>query len=426
MRLPEPIRMERIAVVAPQPQLRAVLGAVAEAGLVEPQLTDREGALDTLPDDVALETVLSSAVSRGRVSAIAGWTPAASVDALAERLRPLGGAVVIIEPLPLREPPTLLAGKGTNAAFMPLVETYATMPYRDVNPSLFAGLAYIVMFGMMFGDVGHGLILLLAGVVLLRSHAPAIARFRKVAPFVVGAGISSMVFGLAYGEAFGPTKLVPTLWLSPLAAPITLLGAGVAVGAVLLAISYGLGTANRWREGGFGAALVALSGIAGSALYVGLALIGWGSYRGSSTLAIGGGGLCAIGLVLGYGGLYAESGGRASGAVQAGVELFDAVVRLGSNVISFARLAAFGMTHAALGEIVWGGTTLLLAREPVWWPLAAVVFVAGNAVTFCLEALIAGIQALRLDYYELFSRIFIAQGRAFMPWRLATLTGKEG
>ena len=114
-------------------------------------------------------------------------------------------------------------------------------------------------------------------------------------------------------------------------------------------------------------------------------------------------------------GLYLEAGGGAAGVAQAAVELFDTVIRLGSNIVSFARLAAFGLTHAALLMVVWNGTTALWA--PGWQAAAAIlVLVIGNIITFGLEALVAGIQALRLEYYELFSRIFAIEGRPFHPW----------
>jgi len=117
-----------------------------------------------------------------------------------------------------------------------------------------------------------------------------------------------------------------------------------------------------------------------------------------------------------------ESGDGVAGVVQSVVELVDLVIRLGSNIVSFARLAAFGLTHAALGSVVWQATTAL------WGPgagmvAAAVVFVVGNTLTFALEALVAGIQALRLEYYELFSRVFAEEGRPFRPWRLTDPAG---
>lgn len=420
MKLPEPTRMDRIAVVAPAARLRPILVAVWEAGIVEP---------DILPEAASeaeeLDRVAASAVTRGTVAAIAGWSPAAATDALAEHLRPLGGAVVRL-PFPRgAEPPTLIAGGGSSGAFQPLVDIYATVPYADVNPALFAGLAYAAMFGMMFGDVGHGVLLTGAGLVLARMRKGPLAQYRRAAPFVVGAGIASTLFGFAYGEAFGPTGLVPTLWLSPLAHPTTLLAAGIGVGAALLAISYSIGTANRWREGGPGRALVDLSGFAGTALYLGLALTGGGWMLHVLGLALAGAALAAAGLILGFVGLYAEAGGRAAGAIEAGVELFDAVIRIGANTVSFGRLAAFGLTHAALGSMVWSGTVFFAERGGAFWLVAAVLFVFGNAIAFALEALIAGIQALRLDYYELFSRIFIASGRTFHPWQAPTIAGKE-
>jgi len=461
MRLPEPVRMERVAVVAAAEDLRAVLVATADAGVVEPDVVpesaggpasealqralahaaagtpvlapqapdigalEQAGRLGELAGEAELERIAGSAVTRGAVAAIAGWSPAVAIDPLAERLRPVGGAVVRLAFPRGAEPPTLVGARGTTGAFQPLVDVYATVPYADVNPSLFAGLAYVVMFGMMFGDAGHGVLLCAAGAIMVRARTGLLARYRGAAPFVIGAGVTSTLFGFAYGEAFGPTGLVPVLWIAPLAQPITLLAAAIGVGAVLLAIAYGLGTVNRWRESGSVQALVALSGIAGSALYLGLALVGAGWSWHATALSIAGAAAAAGGLALGFAGLYLNAGGRAAGAVEAGVELFDAVVRIGANTVSFARLAAFGLTHAALGAIVWNGTTAFGARGGVWWVLAALTFVLGNAVAFVLEALVAGVQALRLDYYELFSRIFISQGRPFRPWHVPSSIGEE-
>jgi len=461
----EPMRMERIAIVAPLAAMWEVLAAVAAAGTVEPErvssrsggnaadalarvsaqpgqisgvpvpvlgstrpdlaLLERDGRVGEIAGEAELETVAACAVRRGRVVAMAAWSPANAVAPLASRLAPFGGTVVCLPIPPGSQPPTLLAKVGAARAFQPLVDTYATLPYADVNPSLFAGVAYVIMFGMMFGDVGHGALLAVAGALLLAGRPRRFVRYRAAAPFVVGAGLASAAFGLAYGEAFGPTGLVPILWLAPLRAPLTLMAAAIAVGAGLLAVSYGLGTVNRWREGGFARALVALSGLAGIALYIGLALVGLGSFLRTVALSIAGAVLAASGLVLSFIGLYAATGGRFAGALEAGIELFDGVVQLGTNTISFARLAAFGLTHAALGLMVWTATVTQWERGPRWWALAVVIFVVGNVLAFALEALVAAIQALRLEYYEMFSRIFIAPGRAFVPWHIASTARKE-
>ena len=98
-------------------------------------------------------------------------------------------------------------------------------------------------------------------------------------------------------------------------------------------------------------------------------------------------------------------------------------MRVGANAISFARLAAFGIMHGALTAIVWEGTVALWSGALAL--LAVALFLAGNAVTFALEGLVAGVQALRLEYYELFSRIFAGEGRPFSPWSIRLATAEE-
>ncbi len=177
---------------------------------------------------------------------------------------------------------------------------------------------------------------------------------------------------------------------------------------------------NRWREGGWRLALVSTSGVAGIVVFLSLGLLALGAFTGRGWLLVAGGLVGVGGLVLAYVGLLAASGGGGAGAAQAGVELFDGVIRLGTNVVSFARLAAFGLAHAALGAVVWHGTTGLWAAGGLALLAAVALFVVGNALTFTLEGVVAGVQALRLEYYELFSRVFVSEGRPFRPWSIPT------
>jgi V/A-type H+-transporting ATPase subunit I len=403
-----PMRMERVALVAPEAGLRPALTEVARSGAVE---LDLPYAAGDGPDE--LDRALGCAVASGPVAGLVGWAPTRELPGLAAQLAVHGAAVVpLVHPRGL-QPPTLLT--GTNRLARTLVDTYGTVPYADLDPSRLAALAYVVMFGMMFGDVGHGGVLVAAGLVLRSGRFARLARLRRTWLFVTGAGLVSMVFGALYGEAFGPTGLVPVLWLDPLDDPVQLMLTALAVGAVLLAGAYALGTINRVHEGGWGYALYARSGFAGSGLFLAVGLVVWGLTAGITPLVTAGILVGAAALVLTFVGLLVEAGGGATGVFQAVVEEFDTVLRLGSNIVSFARLAAFGLTHAALLTVVWDGTTALWS--PDWRAAAAVLlFVVGNVLTFALEALVAGIQALRLEYYELFSRVFLSEGRRFRPW----------
>jgi V/A-type H+-transporting ATPase subunit I len=444
----QPVRMQRVAVVAPAATLRDALVQVADAGTVElgaietePPQRDAPAALlartrpdleacqaagrrDLLAGEAELERHATQARVQGLAAGLAGWMPSSELPDLRGRLATAGAAVVPLPTPPGTDPPTLLVPGGLGGSFAPLVKTYASVPYADVDPSAWAGIAYVVMFGMMFADADHGVLLLLAALVLRSGRIPRLARLRAAWPFLAGAGAASAVVGLAYGEFFGPTGAVPTLWREPLEHPVALLQVAVGVGALLLAGAYALGSTNRWREGGWPTALYAASGIAGSALFVGLGLVGGGWYRDRSVLVLAGALTSTAGVVLAYIGLLAGAGGGGAGAVQAGVELFDVVIRIGANLISFARLAAFGLTHAAIGKIVWDGTTGLWGRGVLLSLGALCVFVVGNVISFALEALVAAVQALRLAYYELFSRVFSAEGRPFQPWHVP-ITSEE-
>lgn len=407
-----PVRMQRVALVAPASALRTMLERVGDAGVVELQPLDVEQTRDA-----ELDRRVAQAVRRGSVAATVGWAPAPALPELADELAPVGAAAV---PLALPrgvQPPTLLQRQSRARAFDPLVGGYATVPYADVDPTLVAGLAYVAMFGMMFGDLGHGLLLLVAAWLVRSDRLPRLAGVRRAWPFLAGAGVVAALFGVLSGEFFGPTGVLPVLWLSPVEEPVPLLAAAVGVGALLLAGAHVLGTVNRVREGGWGFALYARTGIAGSLLFLALGLLAGGIYLGADALVALGATAGALGLIMAFIGLLANAGGGPAGVAQAAIELFDLVVRLGSSLVSFGRLAAFGLAHAALSAVVWEGTTA------VWgFGLAAVgavaIFLLGNAVALTLEALVAGIQALRLEYYELFSRVFDTEGRPFQAWSL--------
>lgn len=454
-----PVPMTRLAVVAATAGLRDALVLVADAGTVEfdrvvttaelaptevtralqrltpdPSVTARlsarapdaaelvrAGRVDLLLGEAQLAEQSAQALVRGEVGAVIGWAPTAAIPALAESLARVGAAVVGLPRPAGIDPPTAAADGAAHRSFAPLVQTYATVPYADVDPTIIAGLAYVVMFGAMFGDVGHGALLVLAALLIRAGRLGVLARLRPHWLLVAGAGGASMAFGFAYGECFGPTGLVPTGIVAPMEQPVAMLVAGVAAGAILLGGAFALGTLNRVREGGWALALYAPAGVAGALVFVAAGLGVAAAYWRNGWLGLLGATLATAGLALAYVGFLVGAGGGGSGALQAAIEVVDLVIRLGANVISFARLAAFGLTHAVLGWIVWTATTGLWQRGAAGAVAAVAVFIVGNAVTFGLEALVAAIQALRLEYYELFSRVFQLEGRPFRPWHVPTV-----
>ena len=328
-----PVRMKRVALVAADESLRDMLVRVADAAAVEigpaggdavtsgpasdqpatggetvlggqagrrlqraghpvaaaalaasrPDLDalEQAGRYELLAGEAQLEAYAATAVRRYGASVLAGWIPAGRLAAVSASLAEVGCSVV---PLPYprgMDPPTLVAGLPLRRSLSPLVQTYGTVPYADIDPTWLAWGAYVLMFGMMFGDAGEG-VALIAVAAALRAGWPRWARrFRQAWPFVGGAGAAATLFGLLYGECFGPTGLVPTLWLDPLDDPLTLLLVAAGLGAVMLAGAYALGIVNRWREGGWLSALYAPSGIAGASVFLGAGVMagGWYSHQ---------------------------------------------------------------------------------------------------------------------------------------------------
>ena len=458
-----PARMRRVAIVAARQRLRDALAEVADAGTVElsgalapaageavealrrlertagrldgalrprlrrraPDLAEleRHGDRELLAGEVALRQRTERAVAHDGYALLAGWTPQQELGALSERLSDVGAGLVELA-MPRNEtPPTLLVPARVARPFRLLVETYGAIPYGDVDPTTFAAPIFFLMFGMMFGDAGDGLVLMAAALLLRRARDPRLAAARRLWAFPAVAGACAVVFGLLYGEFFGPTGIVPVLWMAPLDHPTMLLLIGAAIGVVLLLGAHALGVVNRLREQGPSTALLAPSGVAGLLVLLGGVLLVAGLAY-APVLAVAGAAVVAAGALLLYAGFRAESPSGALGVLQRLIELFDALLRTGSNVLSFTRLAAFGLMHAAIGGVVVDGTRAL-AGSPAGYVAAALLFALGSALAFALETLVVGVQALRLEYYELFSRVFVKEGRPFRPWSIPLLADEE-
>lgn len=458
-----PVRMRRVAVVALASRVRQVLAALAESGTVdlsgplgsgkgpalealrrleggrhgaaratpalareEPDVAqlERHGARELLAGEVELERRRASALQHGGFALFVGWAPEPALGRLQARLQALGASLVELRAPPGQQPPTMLAPAPAAEPFRPLLTAYGAVPYQDLDPTPFVAVTYCLMFGMMFGDLGDGLLIVLAALALRRARDPRLQALRKAWPMIAAAGAAAIAFGALYGELFGPTKVLPTLWLAPLDSPTRLLAVAIVAGGCLLAAGYLIGIVNRWREGGAALALTSGSGLPGLMLLVGGGLVALGVTAHVAlldTLGVVLGVTAVISLAIGLG---SAAGTGATGVFEVIIGLLDALVRLLSNVFSFARLAAFGLMHAAIGQVVLHAAGSLTGT-PMGDLAAAAVFALGLAVAFALEGLVVAVQALRLEYYELFSRLFVGEGRPFRPLSLRLLSIEE-
>jgi len=375
---------------------------------------------------------------------ITGWVPADEVRMVRRRLRDLVGNRCVIETtdaddVPENEIPVLLRHPRLLRPFQMLVSAYGLPGYRDLEPTLFVAITFLGMFGMMFGDIGHGGVLAVAGVL-----AALYGRSRKVRDggvLLAAAGVASIVFGFVYGECFGIELKGLALWHSPLEPEGTMAFIWTAVGIGIGVITLGLvlNIVNRFRRGEVLEGLLDRTGVVGGIFYwASVAMfLRWGIQKRSDLnwlLA-----LLIVGALVALlvrepllRALYHRRGERSGegregpqpGLVETVMEsfihVFETVLTYLSNTISFVRLAAYAMSHTAI--LV---ATFLLADEvakaagAVGGPLGVLVIVLGNAMAIALEGIIASVQALRLEYYEFFSKFYTGGGRAFEPFRLS-------
>jgi V/A-type H+-transporting ATPase subunit I len=376
---------------------------------------------------------------------LSGWVPRAKVSQVEARLRAVTAGRCVIEltaarDVPAETIPVLLQHPRWLRPFERLVAAYGLPHYREIEPTVFVALSYVVMFGVMFGDVGHGAILVLGGLLVMRQSRSA--GRRDAGRLVLSGGISSLFFGLLYGSFFGlPAGKRFALWHDPLEGdPLELLTGAIGLGVVMISLGLVLNVINRWRRGDFIGGVLGKFGLAGAVFY-------WGSLLLlTQYAAIDSRGLLVPAIIVfialpvvawtlkepvewlrnGRAGKAADPGGGLVAAFgESFVSAFEAALSFFANTISFVRLAAYAMSHAALLMAAFLLADAVKPVSPAGGGLAVLMVVLGNVVAILLEGVVASVQALRLEYYEFFGKFFGGGGQPFNPFRLQTPTVAE-
>jgi len=367
---------------------------------------------------VLVETIQRLPV-QGQVYVVAGWAPAGRVSEIIDRVQEVTNSRAIIEVLEpdadRRHVPTKLQHPHLMRGFESLVQNYGVPGYHELDPTLFFASAFVLMFGIMFGDVGHGLLLALTGLWLSRRQGG----LASLSTVLVACGLSACMFGFLYGSVLG-MPLLPAIWMRPAENIMGILLATLVAGIVLLNFGFVLSLYTSWRVHNWAGFLLEANGLAGAFLYWALLGGGLALYRG--VLSAGGWFFLvlipALALFLREPllrwrteGRFSPHGSWGEYAVLAFFELFEAVISFLGNSLSFVRLGAFAVAHEGISHIV-----LQMAQmSPSWgWLIMAfgTVFIVG------FEGLIVGIQTLRLEYYEFFGKFFRGDGSLFKPLRM--------
>jgi V/A-type H+-transporting ATPase subunit I len=323
---------------------------------------------------------------------ITGWSSDPHVRTVAQALQDCGARALphYAAPPAGSRAPLLLSNPRWARPFEIFSRAFGMPSSSEADPSALLAIAVPLMFGYMFGDVGQGLVLAVAGWWFRKRFA--------VAPLLMVGGLSAAAFGFLFGSVFSLHGLVPALWLRPFDAPLTLLLAPLVGGVVLLTLGLGLNALEAWWGGEMRRWL--LTDAALIVVYLGL-LAAFVAPVGLLVAAAATFAFCIGHAVLAR---------RFAAAFSAIGEAVEKTLQILINTLSFARVGAFALAHAGLSSAV---VTLMDASENI--VVKALVLVVGNALVIVLEAMVVSIQTTRLVLFEFFTRFMQGQGRAFRP-----------
>jgi V/A-type H+-transporting ATPase subunit I len=315
-------------------------------------------------------------------------------------------------PKEAKDIPSLLTYPFWLKPFVPLVKSYGVPRYGEFDPSLLFAITYIVLFGAMFGDVGHGAVIL-----VLSAFLGGKLNWLRVVG--MSAGAVSILFGFLYGSIFGYEELIHPLWQSPLhnAGQMLVLAVYGGVGficATLLINTYNRLVAGHWLE-----ALFDSTGLTGLAFYLAMVFGLRGVFVGEPFGLLNAGVAYVSILTIAAFKWMESKAGLGERVLVTLIESLETAINLFANTLSFLRVAAFSLNHVALALAIFTMANGMSATGH--W----LTIVLGNIVIIVLEGGIVAIQALRLMYYEGFSRFFSGDGTEFMPLRVEGVTGKQ-
>lgn len=314
------------------------------------------------------------------------------------------------------KPPTKMKNNWLFRPFEMLVKMYGVPSFNELDPTPFLSITYMFCFGFMFGDVGQGLILAVIGFILGKKGV-------ELGKVLLRLGICSIFFGFMYGSVFGFETVIKAIWLRPFNEINTILLTAVIVGIGLLFVAYVYSIINKLRKKEIKEGIFGKNGICGFILYasilglLGLYLGVLPNATGLNLILIGIAILMTV-IVLVREPLVNYFSKRkplyenevSEYYVEGGFELFEMLLGMLSNTLSFIRIGAFALTH--VGLFMAFQTLAVMAQNGV---ISMGILIVANLFIIVLEGLIVSIQALRLQYYELFSKYYTGDGTEFKP-----------
>lgn len=325
---------------------------------------------------------------------LTGWTTAASPMELEQQLQVDGidASFIFSPPRSDLKPPMNLTTSGWNRPFRLFVDLMGSPGENEIDPTPLVAFMVPLLFGFMFPDLGHGLVLAIAGWFYSRRKQSAL--------ILVHCGIAAAGFGILFGEVFGMHDLIPSICGCPLENPVSILITSMLLGVAIIILglvfsgieAWWCSDMHRWSLEEAPVILLYLSAalaiVLPQAVIISIAALLW--YLSGSVV------LCRQ---KGSGCLFTQLGRLAESSFQLLVAS-----------LSFLRVGAFALAHSTFSLVV----IEFISRVESGF-MQALIFVAGHLFIIVLEGLIVMVQTTRLVLFEFFTRFLRFEGRVYKP-----------
>ena len=361
--------------------------------------------------------------------AFEGWVPAEKTEGLKKEIEEKCKRMEIAfrDPLEDEIPPTATKNSKVVGAFAGITEMFGSPNYRERDPNLFVALFYFLIFGIMIGDAGYGLIMAIACFLFVKLKKPVKNSGRMMIVFAF-CGISTFIWGTLFGGWFAidipeDSFLGKLTWFNPLDEPLKMFMLSLGVGVLQIGTGFALSGIAKIKSGN--AMKGILSDFGWVVIFLGLLMLfpnvmvylnaieggqEWFGVAGTvgTYIALIGGAMVVIGGAWGKKNPVKMVGG-ALGSVYGAINIV-------SDLLSYSRLFGLGLTTGVIGLVMNElGMIIVDMIGPAGWIIAVVIFVGGHVFNLAINLLGAYVHDSRLQYIEFFGRFYEGSGHAFRP-----------
>lgn len=364
--------------------------------------------------------VLSSLDQSKNTFILKGYIDADKADELKAYIEDsFNAAVEIEEPAESEDVPVAIKNNAFTEPAAGLTELYALPKKDEIDPTPIMSFFYYFFFGMMLSDAGYGILLALGSWFLIKKCKPEKSMERSLRLFMY-CGISTVIWGIIFGSFFGDIIWVvsrtffdyelPPWPINPMNQAIELFIVSLAMGFTVIITGLAAKFVSSCRNDGKVAAIFETG--SWIAIMLGIGVLAVGIFLNISVLTVIGGALAGVGALT-----VIANGVRTKGiaGVFSGIGGLYNITGYISDLMSFSRLMALGLTTAAMGQ-VFNLLGAMGGRSVVGALVMFVIFTVGHLASFALNALGAYVHTLRLQYVELFGKFYEGGGKPFKPF----------